>query len=305
MRSERSLVLKERAEVVLADEVLAARGPSLEETRRELHSSARRRFGGVPAELIVDHVLAMTEDADFPVRQAALDALVRRMTFAVRDGLVILARPPRGTTLGPYTTARAPARGRTRGDARSVQRPYVTLLESIRPLTGSCDCPDFVRSSLGLCKHLLVVLDAVHRAGRETAGVSPRGPRSTRAPGARLIWSPSLPLLGPLDRAAGLRLEVAPGSRSDVSLAIRRCFSHPPKASAMSGAALRPDVLDDLRARAALLERLLATIAERGSRLEAMPAARRVVDEERERASRRARCAAHAPARAWPSSPGR
>ena len=296
MSTERSLVLKERTELGLADEVGSSRGPSLDETRRELLSAARRRFGGVPAELIVEHVLAITEEADFPVREAALAALVRRMTFAVRDGLVILARPPRGATLGPYTTARAPLRGgRPRGDARSVQRPYVTLLASIRPLAGSCDCPDFVRSSLGLCKHLLVVLDAVHRADRQTESADSRRPRSAKAPRATLTWAPLLPLLGPLDRAAGLRLEVTAGSRSDVSLAIRRCFAPPARLGATGGEVLHAEVLGDLRARAALLERLHSAIVKRGSRLEVTPAARRVVDEERERASRRARCAAHAP----------
>lgn len=281
MSTERALVLRRQTEI----EIVEDGAPSLEETRRALLSSSRRRFRAIPAELVVDHVLATTEGADWPVREAALDALVRRMTFAVRDGLVILTRPRGASPLGAYTTARAPSPGgrRRRSAAPAVQRPYVTSLESVRPLAGSCDCPDFVRSSLGLCKHLLVVLDAVYEAG-----VRPGRASSTRAPRARLTWTPALPLLGALDRAAGLRLEVPAANRADVALVIRRCFARAPSAPSA-------EVLVDIRARAALLERLHGAITERGSRLEATPAARRIVAEEHERAARRARCTAHAP----------
>jgi len=251
---------------------------SLEETRRALLTSARRRFGGIPAELVVEHVLATTDGADFPVREAALDALVRRMTFAVRDGLAIVTRPPRGQALGAYSTGRAPTKGARK--SRSLQRPYVTTLDGLRPLAGSCDCPDFVRSSLGICKHLLVVLDAVHRAGAHE-----RPPAPAKALHTRLTWSSSLPLRGPLDRAAGLRLHVV--SLADVPLAIRKSF--------LPGGGPRPGVLDDLRTRAALFERLRAALVAKGAPLDATPAARRIVEEEHERASRRARCAENAP----------
>ncbi len=283
-------MLGERAAGLLIDE-----SPSLAETRLVLLSSAKRRFGAVPAELIVDHLLTMTAAADFPVREAALEALIRRMTFAVRDKLVVVAKPARGAALGRYTTGRARTPGRRQPrDARSAQRPYATSLESIEPLLGSCDCPDFVRSSLGLCKHLLVVLDAVHRAKRLVESARSARPAST-AHRARLTWSPALPLLGPLDRAAGLRLDVDAEARSDVALAIRRCFVPPPKGNASQGSSLHASVLGDLRARTALLDRLSAALSERGAKLEATPAARRIVDEEGADAARRARCAAHAP----------
>ncbi|MDB5219918.1 MAG: rapA [Myxococcaceae bacterium] len=298
MSTARSLVLKQRPEITPAEDATAGSGagPSFEETRRTLVSSARRRFGAVPAELIVDHVLAMTEKTDFAVREAALAALVRRMSFALRDGLSILARPPRGAMLGPYSTARAPAprARRPRADAPRLQRPYVTSLDSLRPLSGSCDCPDFVRSSLGLCKHLLIVLDAVHRSGvpAEAERARARRPRDAKAQRARLSWSPSLPLQGPLDRATGLRLELPVGTRRAAVLppAILRCFE-----VVTGDLALRPAALEDLRTRAALFERLHSAIVDRGSTLEATPAARRIVEEERDRALRRARFVAHAP----------
>ena len=75
-------------------------------------------------------------------------------------------------------------------DNASPNEHRVTLLESMRPLARSCDCPDFVRSSLGLCKHLLVVLDAVHRADRQTESAGSLRPRSTKAPRATLTWAP-------------------------------------------------------------------------------------------------------------------
>jgi superfamily II DNA or RNA helicase len=297
MSSARSIVLKQRPASTLADDALAELGPSLEETHRTLVSYARRRFGAVPVGLIVDHVLAMTEDTDFAVREAALEALVRRMSFALRDGLCIVASPPRGATLGPYSTARAPAsRGRrARRDAQRVQRPYVTLLEGLRPLSGSCDCPDYVRSSLGLCKHLLVVLDAVHRKGLsgEAENARVRRPRAATALRARLTWSASLPLLGPLDRGAGLRLEIparAGEHRAEVPPPIRRSFED--VAGVLSP---RAASLDDVRARAALFERLHSAIVGRGPTLDATPAARRIVEEERDRAHRRLRFAMHAP----------
>lgn len=52
--------------------------PALEETRETLLAAARRCFGPIPGDFMVDHVLRATVDADFPVREAALAALERR-----------------------------------------------------------------------------------------------------------------------------------------------------------------------------------------------------------------------------------
>jgi hypothetical protein len=53
--------------------------------------------------------------------------------------------------LGLYATRRGGSRA----------RPYRTLLRRIEPLDGSCECADFLRSSLGLCKHLIAVLEDI------------------------------------------------------------------------------------------------------------------------------------------------
>jgi hypothetical protein len=120
------------------------------EARDALLARAQRKTGRVPPDLIVRHVLAVTRGGDWPVQREALDALIRRFAFGRADGLQIVARPPRGRILGRYATRR-------RG---SASRPYRTVLRGIEPLAGSCDCADFLRSSLGLCKHQPVAAHA-------------------------------------------------------------------------------------------------------------------------------------------------
>ncbi len=108
-----------------------------------------RKTRPIPAPLLVKHVLTVTRDADWPVQREAMEALLRRLSFGRRDELVIASRPPNRAIFGLYGTRRK----------GSSARPYRTALESVEPLRGSCDCPDFLRSSLGLCKHLLAILD--------------------------------------------------------------------------------------------------------------------------------------------------
>jgi hypothetical protein len=251
----------------------------LDETRQVLASMARKRFGAIPTERIVEHVLAMTEGSDFWVREGAMEALLRRMSFAANDALAVVARPPRGALLGAYATARTP-----RGSSRS-DRPYVTEIDrspDSRTFGGGCNCPDFVRSSLGLCKHMLVVLDTLHR---EDADLEAPARRSRPAP-PRLTWDPRLPLLGELDRLRGIRLESDPGA-AELPAPLRGAFHGP---------SLRARVLAQPNARRALLAELRAELESRGSRrLVASPAARLVLDEESERAERRHRHRAHAP----------
>ena len=58
--------------------------------------------------------------------------------------------------LGVYVTRR-PGAG---------SRPYRTILHGVDPIEGRCDCPDFVKNSLGICKHILVVLEHLHARPR-------------------------------------------------------------------------------------------------------------------------------------------
>ena len=147
-----------------------------------LLSLAHRKTGNIPASLLVRHTLAITAEADWPVRRAAMEALLRRCKFAEQDGLEVAAWPAGKTLYGVYKTKRASA----------TERPYTTLLSSIDPLRASCDCADFVRNSLGICKHVLTVLEDV---AKRSHGIEPNvAAEATRQAG--LTWQPVRPLTG-------------------------------------------------------------------------------------------------------------
>ena len=160
----------------------AATLESMTEAYPTLLARAQRRTGRLPPELIARHILSMTRGADWPVQRDALEALLRRFAFGRADQLQIVARPPKGRRLGLYATRRP----------GSPARPYRTLLRRIEPFEGSCDCADFLRSSLGLCKHLLTVLEDVasRRGGLNETG---REPIPNSSP---LRWDPVRPLTG-------------------------------------------------------------------------------------------------------------
>ncbi|MBI3854724.1 MAG: DEAD/DEAH box helicase [Planctomycetes bacterium] len=177
-----------------------------QEAYQVLLSRAHRKTGSIPAELLVRHVLSTTADADWPVKREALEALLRRMSFGKTDGLAIASRPAGAKLLGNYSTRRK----------GSSARPYQTLLLQIDPLDGSCDCPDFLRSSLGICKHLIAVLEdlaskpRLFERAREEA--SPR-PASSR-------WHPVRPLTGAGDWLAQIHPPVPIPSKPEKRLAL-------------------------------------------------------------------------------------
>jgi hypothetical protein len=169
---------------------------------------ARGRFGRIHPERIARHVIAISTEADWPVRRGALDALARRYAFAQRDALRTAERPTEGL-LGVY---------RTRGT--DDVRPYQTALLSLEPLRTSCSCADFVRSSLGLCKHGLAVLDALEKAGKlrratdrslQPGAIGPLA--NVRSRKAQLLWNPVHPLRGSPERMA--RLSYLHGGRGE------------------------------------------------------------------------------------------
>jgi hypothetical protein len=171
---------------------------------------AARRTGRIPAELMAGHVLTITEGGDWPLRCAAMEAILRRCKFGDRDGLVVTSAPA-GSVFGSYVTGRTATSGQAaprrqtsaNKRARNAEpRPYRTVLTRLDPLEGNCDCPDYLRGSLGLCKHLICVLDVVHTA---------RGPQLRAAPPsspgrhATLSWDPVRSLRGAGERLLGLR----------------------------------------------------------------------------------------------------
>ena len=161
------------------------------EAHQTLLARAHRKTGRVPPDLVVRHVLSVTRGGDWPVQRDALEALIRRFAFGRADALQIVARPPRGQLLGLYATRR-------RG---SSSRPYRTLLRGVEPPSGSCDCADFLRSSLGLCKHLLTVLEDVASKPRALDKARTEATPSTSV----LRWDPIRPLTGPGDWLAQIR----------------------------------------------------------------------------------------------------
>jgi superfamily II DNA or RNA helicase len=268
-----------------------------------------RRFGSVPGEIVIEHVLRTASGGDFAVYEAAADALRRRWEFALRDGLRVTSRPKGRGVLGAYTTARAPdSKGERRKEpagkrsngkaqrtrrARREPRPYTSVLESVQPLRASCDCPDFLRSSLGVCKHLLIVLDDVFSSRRRAAAAQ----TETFEPvsrGPRLSWDFALPLTGALDRLAGLRLEGGANWRSTKRHAgvlgtIERGFSNgSPDRRLLENPAHRRELLS-------ALTRALEPGPGDRSPLDASSAARALVLEESERALRLSKYDAEAP----------
>jgi superfamily II DNA or RNA helicase len=180
------LGVERAAATVLPVRVVPEPAP-LEDTEayRVLLSRAHRKTGFIPAEVVARHILSVTRGADWPVKREALEALLRRFAFARADSLRIAERPEDGRLLGLYATRRE----------GSAARPYLTRLESLDPVAGSCDCADFLRSSLSLCKHLLAILDGLWARPRVLDAV-----RSERPAGeASLVWDPVRPLTGPGD----------------------------------------------------------------------------------------------------------
>jgi superfamily II DNA or RNA helicase len=177
------------------------------EAYQELMTRSGRRTGKIPADLMVRHVLACVPPHEWPTRVEALDAVLRRLEAARKDSLRVEARPAEGRHLGVYVTRR-PGAG---------SRPYRTILHQIDPVEGRCDCPDFIKNSLGLCKHILVVLDHLHSRPRVLQQAQKEQEWSDPHSGRGLSWNPVRPLTGVgdwLDRVVWNGVVEPTGSRS-------------------------------------------------------------------------------------------
>jgi len=222
---------------------------------------AERRTGRIPAEFIVRHVRSVTANASWPVQRGAMEAVLRRITSARQDGLAVASSPAGG--FGMYTTRRS----------GSPERPYRTLLEQLEPLRASCNCRDFVRNSLGLCKHVLAVLaeSSVARLGHGRA----RGPRTRGNARRRLTWDPVRPLTGLGDWIERVRLEGT--EDGDPPAGLRGHFR-----TGRDGALVpRAKGLDDPEHRQALVEALSGAVA--GREVAAPPALLALLQHERHR----------------------
>jgi superfamily II DNA or RNA helicase len=233
-------------------------GASSDETLSLLTGLARGRFGRISPQRMAEHVVSLVSEPDWPLRRAALEALTRRYAFAQRDELTVSQRPAR-ERLGLYHT-------RSAGGSKRGARPYDTELSSLVPLRTSCSCPDFVRSSLGLCKHGLTVVEMLEVAG---AFDKPQARTPAEPPRAHLRWHAVHPLRGPADRLARLQFYSGKGRSEPAGMQqgkpLARTLRHNEQRVALTRA----------------LEKLIA----RG-KLEAEPAVLTVLAEERARAER-------------------
>jgi len=224
------------------------------EAARILTGLARGRFGRIAPERIARHVLQSQAGGDWSVLKAGFDALVRRYGFAQRDALHVAERPATGV-FGSYRTS-----GQSKG-ASGHTRPYETALYQLDPLITSCGCPDFVRSSLGLCKHGLVVLELLEQRGE----LAQKQPALQSLPDLR--WDYAQPLAGPFDRL--LRLRCTPAAKSGGTFSV------------FHDGRLPAGQLDELAARGELLVQLQRLLSDTDLRAE--PAVHTLLAEERMR----------------------
>src|SRR6266853_1604507 len=99
------------------------------EAYKTLLARVGRRSTKIPPEVLVRHVLGCVPPQEWPVRLAAMDAVLRRLDSARRDGLRISTRPGGRRLLGTYATSRP----------RTNVRPYHTMLARMEPIEGHCD----------------------------------------------------------------------------------------------------------------------------------------------------------------------
>ena len=83
------------------------------EARESLLQIAGRRTHPIASELVVEHVLRLPGPWDWPVRRAALEAVLRRLASARAQEIAVLEAPRRGPW-GRYRMVRADADGRCR-----------------------------------------------------------------------------------------------------------------------------------------------------------------------------------------------
>jgi hypothetical protein len=248
----------------------------LEETRAVLLEMARRKSGRLPPEWLVEQALRVSEGTDWVTRRAALEALLRRASFAQRDELRIEARPARDAVVGRYVLAGRKKKEAERRRGAIERRPYDVVVYGIEPLAASCNCADFLRASLGLCKHLLVVLEDIAKRVQKAPAA---GLRATRLEPASLSWT------GSGDHLEGLRWS-ATSEKARAASKRRASALDATVTAALASGAPPARLLEQIEARTALVEALLARHETTPESAE--PAALALLHEERARLARRA-----------------
>jgi len=248
------------------------------EAHKVLVARVGRKSPKIPADLLARHVLRVVPAHEWPARLEAIDAVLRRLDSARKDALRIDARPEGGAVYGPYATRRR----------ESGTRPYRTVLRGVDPIEAGCDCPDFLKNSLGVCKHALAVLEHLHGRPRllRKAEADQRAGIGAARDGLR--WDPIRPLTGAgdwLERVSWVR----PADPKKATTA-RAARASPWFRAGEGGAmALRKGFADDPKRRLALVEDL-ARLLPTGDRADdADPALRALLAAERDRLRLRAK----------------
>lgn len=134
---------------------------------------AEERSGRIPPSVLAAHVLEITEGGGWPVSRACLSAILERR----RPGLEPIAEGGEWLVDGERAT-----------------------VDSLDPIRGSCGCRDFRVSSLGVCEHVLAVMEHLWRTGAHPS----------RGGDGRLRWNPVRPLAGTDDWMERLSLRGVP-----------------------------------------------------------------------------------------------
>ncbi len=219
---------------------------------------ARGKSGGIPPDWLARQAMRVTEGGDLALQRAALDALVRRVASARREALRLTLRP--AGPLGVYRTAR-----------QGAVRPYRMRLAALDPFRAACECRDFGRSSLGLCKHLAAVVEELAKTG--VLG------KVRALPGRAMVglaWDPVRPLTGPGDWLERVRWDGA-AEGQDERERVRRWFR--------ADGRLREAFADRLGRRRDLVLDLQRLVSDRRSGEGADPALGPLLAEEVERLS--------------------
>src|SRR4051794_19222520 len=248
------------------------------ETYETLLTRVGKKSPKIPADLLVRLVLRAVPEPEWPVRLEAMDALLRRLEGIKRDELRIGARPAEGHALGAYST-----RGR-----KSGLRPYNTILTGVAPIEGRCNCPDFLKNSLGACKHVLLALEHVYSRPRLLRQAL-KEKESLRAPAPiGLHWDPIRPLTGPGDWLERVTWHPSPSAGG----AKTKTTSRSPRALAWfrkgdgDAFVLKKAFRDDPARRLSLSEDLLRALPTDRTSLREDPALRALLTGERERLRR-------------------
>ena len=159
--------------------------------RRELVEKAADKVKEIPVEWLTEHLLSLYPHDEWPLLREGMRAILHRHVSAMAGEFKVVDAPADWTPFGTYTLAQ---KGKT--------RPCRVTLSGIGPIRASCGCSDFIRNSLGLCRHILALLAHLCRRPGMQAKLADNEGALAAAP---LAWLPCKPLWGEGDWLAQVR----------------------------------------------------------------------------------------------------